>query len=89
MSLTDEVPLPSIPIAIASMPLPFLHRARTEGVDDLGQIVKRVEARGGEPPRRPPPSPGRRTTDSGEFLAVYEGGSVPRIRARVHSRAKQ
>ena len=33
------------------MPAAFLTRARAEGVDDLGQAVKRVVASGGEPCR--------------------------------------
>ena len=38
-------------ITIAPIPTPFLHRVRTEGLDDLGQPVKRVRAEGGEPCR--------------------------------------
>jgi uncharacterized protein DUF1203 len=38
-------------IAIAPIPAPFLTRVRTEGIDDLGQSVKHVEAEGGEPCR--------------------------------------
>ena len=36
---------------IAPIPQPFLHRVRTEGLDGLGQPVKRVVAEGGEPCR--------------------------------------
>jgi Protein of unknown function (DUF1203) len=38
-------------IAIASIPDQFLHRVRVAGLDDLGQPVKRVIAKGGEPCR--------------------------------------
>lgn len=38
-------------VRIAPIPDEFLHRVRTEGVDDLGQPVKRVIAKGGEPCR--------------------------------------
>lgn len=38
-------------IAIAPIPAAFLNRVRLEGLDDLGQPVKRVEAQGGEPCR--------------------------------------
>jgi Protein of unknown function (DUF1203) len=38
-------------IKVAPMPAAFLTRARAEGVDDLGQPVKRTVARGGEPCR--------------------------------------
>jgi hypothetical protein len=41
----------SMGIRIASIPDAFLHRVRTEGQDDLGQPVRRVVARGGEPCR--------------------------------------
>jgi len=36
---------------IAPIPAPYLERLRTEGVDALGQPVKRVIAQGGEPCR--------------------------------------
>jgi hypothetical protein len=36
---------------IGSIPEPFLNRVRSEGIDDLGQPVKRVVAQGGEPCR--------------------------------------
>ena len=36
---------------IAPIPLSFLERVRSEGLDDLGQPVKRVVAQGGEPCR--------------------------------------
>ena len=36
---------------IAPIPDAFLHRVRSEGLDDLGQPVKRVIASGGEPCR--------------------------------------
>ena len=38
-------------IRIAPLPPHFLHKVRTEGIDDLGQPVKRVVAAGGEPCR--------------------------------------
>ncbi|HEY0157516.1 MAG TPA: DUF1203 domain-containing protein [Thermoanaerobaculia bacterium] len=38
-------------IHIAAIPESFLTRVRTEGLDDLGQPVKRVIAEGGEPCR--------------------------------------
>ena len=38
-------------IAIASLPSTFLDRARTQGIDVLGQPVQRVIAKGGEPCR--------------------------------------
>jgi len=38
-------------MTIASIPQPFLDRVRHEGLDDLGQPVKRVTAKGGEPCR--------------------------------------
>jgi hypothetical protein len=37
--------------SIALLPAPFLDRVRSEGLDDLGQPVKRVVAQGGEPCR--------------------------------------
>lgn len=37
--------------AVAPIPLTFLERVRSEGIDDLGQPVKRVAAKGGEPCR--------------------------------------
>jgi hypothetical protein len=36
---------------IAHVPPAFLQRVRTEGIDDLGQPVRRVVAKGGEPCR--------------------------------------
>ncbi|MEO6259962.1 MAG: DUF1203 domain-containing protein [Thermoanaerobaculia bacterium] len=36
---------------VAAIPATFLQRARVEGIDDLGQKVKRVRATGGEPCR--------------------------------------
>lgn len=42
---------PAIPITIAPIPSRFLNRVRSEGLDDLGQVVKRLEAQGGEPCR--------------------------------------
>lgn len=36
---------------VAPLPPSFLHRVRTEGLDDLGQPVKRLVANGGEPCR--------------------------------------
>jgi len=38
-------------VTIAPIPQPFLDRVRHEGLDDLGQAVKRVTAKGGEPCR--------------------------------------
>jgi hypothetical protein len=38
-------------ISIASIPDRYLQRVRSEGLDDLGQPVKRVIAQGGEPCR--------------------------------------
>lgn len=38
-------------INIAPLPADFLHRARTLGIDDQGQPVKRLIAEGGEPCR--------------------------------------
>jgi len=40
-----------MPITVAAIPTAFLNRVRREGLDDLGQPVKRVEAQGGEPCR--------------------------------------
>lgn len=48
---SEEVRQPRMPIAVVPMPLSFLNRARTAGLDDLGQAVRHVEARGGEPCR--------------------------------------
>lgn len=42
---------PTTAIIIAPIPAAFLNRVRREGVDDLGQPVRRVEAQGGEPCR--------------------------------------
>jgi hypothetical protein len=42
---------PTMPITIAPIPAAFLNRVRSEGLDDLGQAVKRVVAKGGEPCR--------------------------------------
>jgi hypothetical protein len=38
-------------LSIAPIPEAFLRRVRTEGIDDLGQPVKRLIAEGGEPCR--------------------------------------
>jgi hypothetical protein len=38
-------------IAIAPLPLTFLDRVRSQGIDDLGQPVQRLRATGGEPCR--------------------------------------
>lgn len=46
-----EIPKPTTPITIAPIPASFLNRVRIDGLDDLGQPVKRVEAQGGEPCR--------------------------------------
>jgi hypothetical protein len=43
--------LTSTAVAIAPIPPRFLNRVRSEGIDDLGQPVKRVVATGGEPCR--------------------------------------
>ena len=40
-----------VAVSIAAIPEAFLHRVRHEGIDDLGQPVKRVIAQGGEPCR--------------------------------------
>ena len=45
---TSEI---ATPITIAPIPTAFLNRVRLEGLDDLGQTVKRLEAEGGEPCR--------------------------------------
>ncbi len=42
---------PETAIAIAPIPEAFLNRVRRDGIDDLGQSVKFVEAQGGEPCR--------------------------------------
>src|SRR5216684_5744390 len=42
---------PTMPITVAPIPAAFLNRVRRDGLDDLGQPVKRVEAQGGEPCR--------------------------------------
>jgi len=42
---------PAIAVTIAPIPGRFLQRVRSEGIDDLGQPVKRVVAKGGEPCR--------------------------------------
>jgi len=42
---------PTTPIIIAPIPAAFLNRVRREGVDDLGQPVRRINAQGGEPCR--------------------------------------
>ena len=41
----------SMSIQVAPLPASFLQKVRNEGVDDLGQPVKRVIAQGGEPCR--------------------------------------
>ncbi len=38
-------------VTVAALPAAFLARVRNEGIDDLGQPVKRVVAEGGEPCR--------------------------------------
>ncbi|HEX7679400.1 MAG TPA: DUF1203 domain-containing protein [Thermoanaerobaculia bacterium] len=48
---TREMSEPTTPITIAPVSAAFLNRVRREGLDDLGQPVKRVEAQGGEPCR--------------------------------------
>jgi hypothetical protein len=46
-----EMSEPTTPITIAPIPTAFLNRVRREGLDDLGQPVKWVDAQGGEPCR--------------------------------------
>lgn len=41
----------SLPVTVAPIPAAFLNRVRIEGLDALGQPVKRVTAKGGEPCR--------------------------------------
>ncbi|HXA20535.1 MAG TPA: DUF1203 domain-containing protein [Thermoanaerobaculia bacterium] len=48
---TRETSESTTPIIIAPIPTAFLNRVRLEGLDDLGQPVKRIEAEGGEPCR--------------------------------------
>jgi hypothetical protein len=48
--MTTDV-LTSTAVTIAPIPQSFLDRVRSEGVDDLGQPVKRLVAEGGEPCR--------------------------------------
>ena len=52
-SSTASQPLfvPELPVTVAPIPTAFLNRVRLEGLDDLGQPVKRVTAQGGEPCR--------------------------------------
>jgi hypothetical protein len=47
----DACVLVGMSIRIAPLPQPFLDKVRHEGIDDLGQPVKRVIAAGGEPCR--------------------------------------
>jgi len=49
--MSSLAPSATLSITIAPIPLAFLKRVRSEGIDDLGQPVKRVVARGGEPCR--------------------------------------
>ncbi|MEA2240154.1 MAG: hypothetical protein QOC81_4878 [Thermoanaerobaculia bacterium] len=49
MTTLDQ--LTSTAVTIAPIPQPFLDRVRSEGIDDLGQPVKRLVAAGGEPCR--------------------------------------
>lgn len=51
MTNLAEATSPDTALTIPPIPDRFLQRARSEGVDDLGQPVKRVEAKGGEPCR--------------------------------------
>ena len=46
-----EISAPTTPITIAPIPAALLNRVRFEGLDDLGQAVKRVVAQGREPCR--------------------------------------
>jgi len=48
---TRETSQPTMPITVSPIPIAFLNRVRLDGLDDLGQPVKRVEAKGGEPCR--------------------------------------
>jgi uncharacterized protein DUF1203 len=50
---TIEIPASTVAAAITIAPIPsaFLHRARSAGIDDLGQPVRHVVAKGGEPCR--------------------------------------
>jgi len=41
----------AVAVSVAPIPEAFLERVRSEGIDDLGQPVKRVVAEGGEPCR--------------------------------------
>jgi len=41
----------AVAVSIAPIPDAFLHRVRSEAIDDLGQAVKRVVAKGGKPCR--------------------------------------
>ena len=49
--MTNLELLTSTDVTIAPIPQLFLNRVRSEGIDDLGQPVKRVVAKGGEPCR--------------------------------------
>jgi hypothetical protein len=49
--MTTAELLPSTAVTIAPIPQSFLDRVRRDGIDDLGQPVKRLVAEGGEPCR--------------------------------------
>jgi hypothetical protein len=51
MNTQADIRQPNVPIRIAAIPNEFLDRVRRDGIDDLGQPVKRVIAEGGEPCR--------------------------------------
>jgi hypothetical protein len=50
-SKSGEIRQAETRISVAPIPAVFLNRARSEGVDDLGQTVRQVLAQGGEPCR--------------------------------------
>ena len=49
--MTNIASAPALAVSIPPIPERFLDRVRSEGIDDLGQPVKRVVAKGGEPLR--------------------------------------
>src|ERR1700737_2877453 len=49
--MTTLAPFAMSAVSIAPIPLSFLNRVRSEWIDDLGQPVKRLVAKGGEPCR--------------------------------------
>src|SRR5438270_2200650 len=50
-ALADSPESQETPVTVAPIPAAFLNRVRLEGLDDLGQPVKRGDAQGGEPCR--------------------------------------